>query len=93
MSMKTWSGSRAAICGTEVVVQRRGGTVVRKAVTEAIRRVEIGTEKSIGWAVVVVGAVMVSLLWPGNRSTLERTRSKCGTLEAQIAEKGRIADR
>jgi ribosomal protein S27E len=33
-------------CGTELVVQRRGGTVVLKAVTEAIRKVQIGTDKT-----------------------------------------------
>jgi hypothetical protein len=33
-------------CGTEVVVQRRGGTIILEAVTEAIKRVEIETEKT-----------------------------------------------
>ena len=31
--------------GTETVVHRRGGTVALKAVTEAIKKVQIGTEK------------------------------------------------
>jgi DNA-directed RNA polymerase subunit RPC12/RpoP len=35
-----------AYCGTEMVVQRRGGTVALKAVTEAIRKVQIGTDKT-----------------------------------------------
>jgi primosomal protein N' len=127
-------------CGTEVVVQRRGGTIVLKAVTEAIKRVEIGTEKTaaelaitryeidlnklrqkeekglgsglgfamfailvgvafawwgengIGWTVVVIGAVMAGLLLFGNFTALERTQSQIRRLEAQIAEKRRIAD-
>jgi ribosomal protein S27E len=33
-------------CGTEMVVQRRGGTVVLKAVTEAIKKVQVGTDKT-----------------------------------------------
>src|ERR1051325_912815 len=33
-------------CGTEMVVQRRGGTVALKAVTEAIQKVQIGTDKT-----------------------------------------------
>jgi ribosomal protein S27E len=33
-------------CGTEVVVQSKGGTIILRAVTEAIKRVEIGTEKT-----------------------------------------------
>ena len=33
-------------CGTEMVVQRRGGTVALKAVTEAIKNVRIGTDKT-----------------------------------------------
>jgi len=33
-------------CGTELIVQRRGGTVALKAVTEAIRKVQIGTDKT-----------------------------------------------
>jgi ribosomal protein S27E len=33
-------------CGTEMVAQRRGGTVALKAVTEAIRRVQVGTDKT-----------------------------------------------
>jgi ribosomal protein S27AE len=32
-------------CGTEQIVQRRGGTVALKAVTEAIQTVQIGTDK------------------------------------------------
>lgn len=33
-------------CGTEMIVQRRGGTVTIKAVTEAIQKVQIGTDKT-----------------------------------------------
>lgn len=33
-------------CGTEQIVQRRGGTVALKAVTEAIQKVQIGTDKT-----------------------------------------------
>jgi len=33
-------------CGTELIVQRRGGTVALKAVAEAIKRVQIGTDKT-----------------------------------------------
>ncbi|MGO9093852.1 MAG: hypothetical protein ACLQGV_01390 [Bryobacteraceae bacterium] len=33
-------------CGTGLIVQRRGGTVALKAVTEAIQRVQIGTDKT-----------------------------------------------
>lgn len=33
-------------CRTEMIVQRRGGTVTLKAVTEAIHRVQIGTDKT-----------------------------------------------
>jgi len=33
-------------CGTELIVQRRGGTVSLRAVTEAIKRVQIGTDKT-----------------------------------------------
>lgn len=33
-------------CGTELIVQRRGGTVALRAVTEAIRKVQIGTDKT-----------------------------------------------
>jgi ribosomal protein S27E len=33
-------------CGTELIVQRRGGTVAIKAVTEAIKKVQIGTDKT-----------------------------------------------
>lgn len=33
-------------CGSEMLVQRRGGTVALKAVTEAIRQVQVGTDKT-----------------------------------------------
>lgn len=33
-------------CGTELIAQRRGGTVALKAVTEAIKQVQIGTDKT-----------------------------------------------
>src|ERR1700734_3064652 len=33
-------------CGTELIVQRRGGTVALKNVTEAIKRVQVGTDKT-----------------------------------------------
>jgi ribosomal protein S27E len=33
-------------CGTGLIVQRRGGTVALKAVTEAIKKVQIGTDKT-----------------------------------------------
>jgi hypothetical protein len=33
-------------CGTEMIVHRRGGTVALKAVTEAIERVRVGTDKT-----------------------------------------------
>ena len=33
-------------CGAEMVVQRRGGTVALKAITDAIRKVQIGTDKA-----------------------------------------------
>ena len=33
-------------CGTELIVQRRGGTVALKAVTDAIKKVQIGTDKT-----------------------------------------------
>jgi len=35
-----------ARCGTELIVQRPGGTVALKAVTEAIKKVQIGTDKT-----------------------------------------------
>ena len=33
-------------CGTELIAQRRGGTVALRAVTEAIKKVQIGTDKT-----------------------------------------------
>jgi ribosomal protein S27E len=33
-------------CGTELIAQRRGGTIALKAVTEAIKRVQVGTDKT-----------------------------------------------
>jgi ribosomal protein S27AE len=33
-------------CGTEMIVQRRGGTVTLKALTAAISKVQIGTDKT-----------------------------------------------
>jgi len=33
-------------CGTELIVLRRGGTVALKAVTDAIREVQIGTDRT-----------------------------------------------
>jgi len=33
-------------CGTELIVQRRGGTVALRVVAEAIRKVQIGTDKT-----------------------------------------------
>ena len=33
-------------CGTELIAQRRGGTVALRAVTEAIKQVQIGTDKT-----------------------------------------------
>ena len=33
-------------CGTEILVQRRGGAVTLKAVTEAIKKVQVGTDKT-----------------------------------------------
>ena len=33
-------------CGTQLIVQRRGGTVALKAVKEAIQKVQIGTDKT-----------------------------------------------
>jgi hypothetical protein len=33
-------------CGTEMAVQRRGGTVALKAVTDAIKQVQVGTDKT-----------------------------------------------
>jgi hypothetical protein len=33
-------------CGTEMMAQRRGGTVVLKAVVQAIEKVQIGTDKT-----------------------------------------------
>jgi ribosomal protein S27E len=33
-------------CGTGLIAQRRGGTVALKAVTEAIKKVQIGTDKT-----------------------------------------------
>jgi DNA-directed RNA polymerase subunit RPC12/RpoP len=33
-------------CGTQMVVQRRGGTVALRAVTEAIQKVQMGTDKT-----------------------------------------------
>jgi hypothetical protein len=33
-------------CGTELIVQRRGGTVALKMVTEAIQKVQIGTDRT-----------------------------------------------
>ena len=35
-----------AFCGTEMVVERRGGTVILKAITDAIRKVQVGTDKT-----------------------------------------------
>lgn len=36
-----------AHCGSEMLVQRRGGTVALRAVTEAIRKVQLGTDKTV----------------------------------------------
>jgi DNA-directed RNA polymerase subunit RPC12/RpoP len=33
-------------CGTQMLVQRRGGTVAIKAVTDAIEKVQVGTDKT-----------------------------------------------
>jgi hypothetical protein len=33
-------------CGTSLVIQRRGGTVALRAVTEAIKHVQMGTDKT-----------------------------------------------
>jgi ribosomal protein S27AE len=33
-------------CGSEMIVNRRGGTVALKAVTEAIKQVQVGTDKT-----------------------------------------------
>jgi DNA-directed RNA polymerase subunit RPC12/RpoP len=33
-------------CGTELIVQRRGGTVALRAVMEAVRKVRVGTDKT-----------------------------------------------
>jgi ribosomal protein S27E len=35
-----------SFCGTEMLVQRRGGTVALKAITEAIKKVQVGTDKT-----------------------------------------------
>jgi hypothetical protein len=35
-----------AYCGTEMIVQRRGGTVALKLVQEAIKKVQVGTDKT-----------------------------------------------
>jgi ribosomal protein S27E len=35
-----------SFCGTELVAQRRGGTVALRAVTEAISKVQVGTDKT-----------------------------------------------
>jgi thiol:disulfide interchange protein len=35
-----------AYCGTEVVVERRGGTITLKPLTDAIHKVQIGTDKT-----------------------------------------------
>jgi len=35
-----------AHCGTQVLVERRGGTIALKALTDAIARVQIGTDKT-----------------------------------------------
>lgn len=35
-----------AYCGTEMVVQRKGGTVAIQAVTQAIRNLQVGTDKT-----------------------------------------------
>jgi ribosomal protein S27E len=36
-----------AYCGTEMIVQRRGGTVALKLVQEAIKKVQVGTDKTM----------------------------------------------
>jgi ribosomal protein S27E len=33
-------------CGTEMIVQRRGGTIALKSVAEAIQKVQVGTDKT-----------------------------------------------
>lgn len=33
-------------CGTEVIAERRGGAVMLKSVAEAIRKVQVGTDKT-----------------------------------------------
>jgi DNA-directed RNA polymerase subunit RPC12/RpoP len=33
-------------CGSEMIVQRRGGTVALRAITEAIKQVQVGTDKT-----------------------------------------------
>jgi hypothetical protein len=50
-------------CGTEMVVQRRGGTVALKAVEQAIQRVQKGTDKTAAeLALVRLGAEQEALL-------------------------------
>jgi len=39
-------GFACGYCGIEMIVQRRGGTVALQAVTEAISKVQIGTDKT-----------------------------------------------
>ncbi len=59
-------------CGTEMLVQRRGGTVALKAVTEAIKKVQIGTDKTAAeLALVRLGKELEEL--KAHRSQVENT--------------------
>jgi ribosomal protein S27E len=61
-------------CGTELIAQRRGGTVALRAVTEAIKKVQIGTDKTARGRKSVTGlqkfcANRLGLIWRARRST------------------------
>ncbi len=65
-------------CGAEMIVQRRGGTVALKKVTEAIKQVQVDTEKT---------AAELALVRLGKELTELTARQ--ATIEAQIRERNK----
>jgi ribosomal protein S27E len=63
-------------CGTEMVVQRRGGTVALKSATEAIKQVQVGTDKT------AAELALVRL-----NAELSKLTSRQAQIEAQVRER------
>ncbi len=60
-------------CGTEMLVQRRGGTVALRAVTEAIKKVQVGTDRTAAeLALVRLGKELEQL--KADRSQVQKKR-------------------